>query len=229
MGMLIWRLETDVSYPAEQTQTMFTRMKTRGIQALASPRPKLVCVEGRLRAGGDPKSYARSVPPHVSGSTSSSVWENVQRCPAGSAAAYCRSPYSKSVGSIRIRAPCARARAQWGVRIVHAHEHRMRGLALPGRALVVAHVGDDHGAVTDGELRAVALADPQTLDEPERGAEPRDGLPDVRIDEDRDYDRRRDRPVRLHGSPHPRWGDYSSGGSCSSQDPPDTGRLAPEA
>ena len=44
-----------------------------------------------------------SVPPHSSGSTSSSVSENVHWWPAGSSAVYWRSPYSKSVGSIRMR------------------------------------------------------------------------------------------------------------------------------
>ena len=53
---------------------------------------------------------SRPTPP---GRCRASVWENVQRCPAGSSAGYWRSPYSKSVGSMRIVAPCARACSQW--------------------------------------------------------------------------------------------------------------------
>jgi hypothetical protein len=61
-----------------------------------------------------PLSYSgvTSVPPHASGATSSSVSENVHWWPAGSSAVYCRSPYSKSVGSMRMWAPCVLACAQ---------------------------------------------------------------------------------------------------------------------
>src|SRR4029450_11833366 len=61
---------------------------------------------------GSQEFDSRRMPPQDSGSTCASVSENVHRWPAGSSAAYWRSPYSKSVGSIRIRAPCSRARSQ---------------------------------------------------------------------------------------------------------------------
>ena len=55
-----------------------------------------------------------------------------------------------------------------GVRVVDAHQDRVGRLARPRRPAVVADVADDHRAVAEGELRAMVLADLQSLDEPER-------------------------------------------------------------
>jgi len=63
----------------------------------------------------------------------------------------------------------------------------------------VSDVADDHGAVlADSELRAVVLADSQSLRESERRREPGDRLPYVRVDQHRDHGGRGHRPVRPH-------------------------------
>ena len=51
-----------------------------------------------------------------------------------------------------------------------------------GRPLV-AHVADDHRAVTEPELGAVVLADPHSFGEAECRRQPGDGLADVRVDQ----------------------------------------------
>ena len=114
---------------------------------------------------------------------SRSVSEKIQRWPAGSSASYCRSPYSKSVGSGRaVRAGVLAVRAG----VVDAHQHGVRLLAGARRSPLVAHVADDQASVAEPELRAVVLADPHALLEPERGREPLDRLTDIRIHEHRD-------------------------------------------
>jgi len=82
--------------------------------------------------------------------------------------------------------------------IVDPHQHRVRHLASPWRGPVVPHVSGDHGAVACLELRAVVLADAQALDESECSPEPCDRLANVRIDQDGNDGRRRDRSVLLH-------------------------------
>ena len=61
-------------------------------------------------------------------------------------------------------------------RVLDAHQHRRGRLAGPRRPAAAADVGDDDRAVADTQLRAMALADPDALDEPERGSEPLDRL-----------------------------------------------------
>jgi len=51
-----------------------------------------------------------------------------------------------------------------------------------GRPLV-AHVADDHRAVTEPELGAVVLADPHSFGEAECRRQPGDGLADVGVDQ----------------------------------------------
>jgi hypothetical protein len=78
-------------------------------------------------------------------------------------------------------------------RIVDTDEDGARDLTRRRRYLGVPNVGDDDGAATGNtELRAVVLADPDALGEPERVAQPIDGRTDVGIDQDRDDHRRRD-------------------------------------
>ena len=84
--------------------------------------------------------------------------------------------------------------------VVDAHHHRVRHLARAGWLPLAVHVADDHRPVTDLELGAVVLADPDPLDEPERRPEPGDRLPHVRIDEDGNDRGRRDRAIRFHAS-----------------------------
>ena len=67
-------------------------------------------------------------------------------------------------------------------RILDADHHGRRDLARPRRALVVADVAEDHGAVAEAQLGAVVLADPDALDRPERRGEPVDGGAHVGID-----------------------------------------------
>src|SRR5262249_36287378 len=95
-------------------------------------------------------------------------------------------------GAVRSRALAVR------LRVVDAHDDRARHLAGPRRAALAPHVGDDErAAVAAAELRAMVLADPAPLGEPERRGQPRDRLAHVRVDEHRDDERRRDRTVRL--------------------------------
>jgi hypothetical protein len=68
-----------------------------------------------------------------------------------------------------------------------------------GRLLLTPHVGHDHRAVdADPQLRAMVLADPNPLDEPERLAQPYDRRPYIRVDQDRDHCRCRQGTVRQH-------------------------------
>jgi len=85
-----------------------------------------------------------------------------------------------------------------GVRVVHTHHHRVRSLARSRRPTVVAHVTNDHSAGANAELRAVVLADAQSLDEAKRSAEPGDSFPHIRVDENGDHDGRRDGAVPPH-------------------------------
>ena len=87
-----------------------------------------------------------------------------------------------------------------GVRVVHAHHHRMRRLTRTRRPAIMAHVADDHRSVAERELRAVVLADLHALDEPERRAQPVDRLAHVRVDQDGDDRGGGDGAVRLHAS-----------------------------
>jgi hypothetical protein len=73
-----------------------------------------------------------------------------------------------------------------GLRIVYAYHHRMGGLPGPRRAAIVAHVADDDRTVSAAELRAVVLADPNTLEKPEGGTQPVDRFSYVRVYEDGD-------------------------------------------
>jgi len=83
--------------------------------------------------------------------------------------------------------PCAVGPGTLAVRtrIVHAHHHRVRDLAGPGRPAIITHVADDHRAVSEPELRAVVLADAHAFDEPERRRQPGDSLADVGVDQNR--------------------------------------------
>ena len=124
--------------------------------------------------------------------------ENVQRWPAGSTALYCRSPYSKSVGSITMVAPLLRARSQWA----RASSTRTvtEWLAAPGRgARRSPWTSPTMSAPSPrASCGAVVLPDADPLDEPERCAEPGDRLADVGIDEYGDDGRRRHRAVGPH-------------------------------
>ena len=62
----------------------------------------------------------------------------------GPSAAYWRSPYSKSVGSIRIRAPCARACSQWARASSTRTITECVTSPAPRRPALVADVADDH-------------------------------------------------------------------------------------
>jgi hypothetical protein len=97
-----------------------------------------------------------------------------------------------------------------GANVVHAHQYRVRDFTGSWGMLVPADVGDDDSAVPDAELRAMALADPEALLEPERGAEPADRLADVRVSEDGDDDSRRNRAVWLHPATVPTVGASAS-------------------
>src|SRR5215471_2434778 len=74
----------------------------------------------------------------------------------------------------------------------------MRRFAGPRRPAVVAHVADDHRAVTDLHLGAMVLADPHPLGESERLRQPGDRLAYIRIDEHGNDRSGRDRAVQLH-------------------------------
>ena len=89
-----------------------------------------------------------------------------------------------------------------GGRVVDPHHHPVRHLAGARRSLLLPHVGDDHrAALTDAELRAMALADAHPLGEPERRLEPGNRLADVGIDEHRNDGCRRDRAIGSHRAP----------------------------
>src|SRR5207344_1639305 len=101
------RARAEIEHRRDRRQTLHACDLGR----VARPAPLVVLGPAVAAAGGHGDvrppgaGHSRSVPPQPAGSTSSSVSENVQRWPAGSSAAYWRSPYSKSVGSIRICAP----------------------------------------------------------------------------------------------------------------------------
>ena len=67
--------------------------------------------------------------------------------------------------------------------------------------LPTADIANDHGPLTEAELRAVVLAYPYALGDPECPAQPVDCLTHVRVDEDGDDGGLWDRPVPLHGWP----------------------------
>src|SRR6266540_3380517 len=52
---------------------------------------------------------------------------------------------------------------------------------------------------SEAELRPMVLADPHSLDKPERGAQPLHCRAHIRVDEDRNDGGLRDRAVALHG------------------------------
>ena len=91
------------------------------------------------------------------------------------------SPYSKSVGSMRMRAPLSRARSQW-TRTSYAHRHRVGDRAGAGRMAITAHIADDHGPGAELELST----DPYPFDEPKGRTEPSDRPTHVGIDQDGD-------------------------------------------
>jgi hypothetical protein len=62
-------------------------------------------------------------------------------------------------------------------------------LAFARWAPVVTYVADNHGPVAEAELGAVVLADPDALDEAERGFKPLHRFAHVRIDEARQPER----------------------------------------
>ena len=63
-----------------------------------------------------------------------------------------------------------------GVRVLDADEHRGGDLARPRCPALMALVAHDERPVAVGQRRAMALPDPDALDEPERRPEPLDGL-----------------------------------------------------
>ena len=73
-----------------------------------------------------------------------------------------------------------------GPGVVHTNHHRVGFFAWARWAPVMPHIADDDGPVADAELRAVILADPDALDEAERGLEPFHRFAYVRINEHRD-------------------------------------------
>ena len=75
-------------------------------------------------------------------------------------------------------------------------------MTSPGRGgrRVAAHVADDQRPVAEGQLRAMALADPHALDEPERRPEPLDRLAHIGVDEHRHDRGLRDGAVVLHAT-----------------------------
>jgi hypothetical protein len=86
------------------------------------------------------------------------------------------------------------------IHVLDANHDRVCHLPFARRSLVAAYVGDDDRAVADTQLRAVVLTDPQPLLEAERLGQPVDSLPHIGIDEHRNDDRRRYRPVVPHSS-----------------------------
>jgi len=71
----------------------------------------------------------------------------------------------------------------------------------------MAHVADDDRPVSKAELRAVVLADPDTLGKPEGGTQPLHRLAYVWVDEHGDDGGSRNRAVGLqHGSKLPQCG-----------------------
>ena len=102
---------------------------------------------------------------------------------------------------MRISAPCSLRAGVVAVHVLDAHLDLVRDLAFLRRHAVAAHVADDHrAALPHVHLRTVVVADLDALDKPERGAQPVDRRPHVRVDQDRDDGGRGDRSVR----PHPR-------------------------
>ena len=85
-----------------------------------------------------------------------------------------------------------------GGRIFDPYHHRVSDLAWSRRPAVFPYVSDDDGSHPKGELRAVVVADPGAFDEAGRSAKPVDRLAHVRVDDDGDHGRLRDRAVALH-------------------------------
>jgi hypothetical protein len=83
-----------------------------------------------------------------------------------------------------MHAPCSRARWQWDCTSFTLTMTEWVTSPRRRRAALVAHVADDHGPLTEAELSAVILTDPDTLEKPEGCAEPIDGLAHVGVDED---------------------------------------------
>jgi len=79
----------------------------------------------------------------------------------------------------------ARVRAV-AVSVLDAHHHRVCDLARSRWHAVVAHIADDHRTVTEGQLRAVVLADPHALDKAECAGKPINRFAHFRVDQDRD-------------------------------------------
>ncbi len=73
-----------------------------------------------------------------------------------------------------------------GVCIIHTYHHRVCGLRWARWPAIVAHIANDDCSVSKAELRAVVLADPDTLSKPESGSQPVDRLSYIRVDEDGD-------------------------------------------
>ena len=88
--------------------------------------------------------------------------------PAGSSATYCRSPYSQSVGSVTIRAPCDRRALAMRARIVDAHRDRGASPRLAAAAACSPRTSATMTAPSPTlHLRAVGVADPEPLLEAE--------------------------------------------------------------
>lgn len=108
-----WRLAE--FFPGTVPLIAFVRMRVATAIAMIPDRPpKFDKDDYEERHAATPRmrqSVATDVPPHFSGATSASVSENVHWWPARSSAVYCRSPYSKSVGSMMMRAPWSRDRS----------------------------------------------------------------------------------------------------------------------
>ena len=154
--------------------------------------------DGSRPCGGQSRhDVPRVSPPHSSGATSLSVSENVQRWPARSSRVVLPLPVLV-LRRLREDARTVRPRAlAVGPGVVDTNHDRVAFLALASWAPVMTDIADDDGAVAEAELRAVVLADPDALDEAERGGEPRHRLAHVRIDEDGDDRCRRDRTIAL--------------------------------
>ena len=150
-----------------------------------------------------PGSGARRdrVPPHSSGTTSRSVSENVHWWPGGVLGGVLALAVLE-VGRLhqdrRAVGPCPLA-----VGGASSTRTITEWVDLAGRAAAAGRAGTSAMITAPSptrELRAVVLADPHPLGEPERGTEPRDRRAHIRVDQHRDDRRRRDRAVAPHDS-----------------------------
>ena len=116
----------------------------------------------------------------------------------GSWAVNCRSPYSKSVGSVRIRAPWARARSQWAC--ASSTRTITEWVTSPGRGgrrsprtspTITAPSPNRSWARWFSPIR-------NSFGEAERRRQPGDGLGDVGVDQDGDDRGGRDGAVGFH-------------------------------